>query len=46
MEPPAPRAEPSPLGDELRHTALLLGGSLGIIGLLAGTLLLLTRLGG
>ncbi len=36
-----------PLADEIRHSALLLGGALGVMGLLALVLLLLTtRLGG
>lgn len=36
-----------PLADEIRHSALLLGGALGLMGLLAVVLLLVTtRFGG
>lgn len=36
-----------PLADEIRHSALLLGGALGLMGLVALVMLVLTtRLGG
>lgn len=40
-------AQADPLADEIRHSALLLGGAIGLIGLMAVVMLLLTtRLGG
>lgn len=43
----AQTVQPDPLADETRHTALLLGGALGLMGLLAVVLLLVTtRFGG
>lgn len=43
MDTPAPPAEPPyPLADEIRHSALLLGGALGLMGFVAVVLLLLT----
>jgi hypothetical protein len=42
---PVPRVDP--LADEMRHSALLLGGALGLMGLFALVLLLVTtRFGG
>ncbi len=50
MDTTAPPAEPSPewlLASEIRQSALLLGGALGLMGTVALLLLLLsTRLGG
>jgi hypothetical protein len=48
MDTPAPTAEPATgaLAAEIRHSALLLGGALGLMGSFALLLLLLTaRLG-
>jgi hypothetical protein len=48
MDTPASRVEPAPgsLAVEIRHSAMLLGGALGLMGSFALTLLLLTaRLG-
>jgi hypothetical protein len=48
MDTPAPTVEPAPgtLAAEIRHSALLLGGALGLMGSFALLLLLLTaRLG-
>jgi hypothetical protein len=46
MDTPA-QVEPMSLADEIRHSALLLGGALGLMGLLAAVLLFLsTRYGG
>ena len=48
MDTPATRVEPAPgaLAGEIRHSAMLLGGALGLMGTFALTLLLLTaRLG-
>lgn len=47
MDTPAHPVEPLTLADEMRHSALLLGGALGLMGLFAAVLLLLTtQLGG
>ena len=47
MDTPAPPVEPHPLTEEIRHSAALLGGALGTMGLLAALLLLVsTHLGG
>jgi hypothetical protein len=47
MDTPAPPPEPMTLADEIRHSALLLGSALGLMGLLAMVLLFLsTRFGG
>jgi hypothetical protein len=50
LPPPAPRCAPAypagALATEIRHSVLLLGGSLGLMGCFAALLLLLTtRLG-
>ena len=48
MDTPATRVEPAPgsLAGEIRHSAMLLGAALGLMGSFALTLLLLTaRLG-
>lgn len=42
MDTPASPAEPHPLAEEIRHSALLLGGALGLMGTFALVLLLLT----
>lgn len=43
---PAEESATDPLADEIRHSALLLGGALGLMGLFAVVLLFLTtRLG-
>jgi len=47
--PPQPTDEPrdGTLAEEIRHSALLLGGALGLMGLIAVVLLVLTtRFGG
>lgn len=47
MDTPVQPVERSPLADEIRHSALLLGGALGLMSALAVALLTLTaRLGG
>jgi hypothetical protein len=47
MDTPAQPVEPMSLADEIRHSALLLGSALGLMGLLAMVLLFLsTRFGG
>lgn len=47
MDTSAPTAEPYPLAAEIRHSALLLGGALGLMGSFALVLLVLTtRVGG
>jgi hypothetical protein len=40
MDTPARTEQPQPLGAEIRHSALLLGGALGSMGLLAVLLVL------
>jgi hypothetical protein len=47
MDTPAQPVEPMSLADEIRHSALLLGGALGLMGVLAAVMLFLsTRFGG
>jgi hypothetical protein len=47
MDTPAQPVEPMTLAEEIRHSAFLLGGALGLMGLFAMTLLVLTtRFGG
>ena len=47
MDTPAPPVEPNPLTEEIRHSAALLGGALGVMGLFALVMLVATtQLGG